>query len=51
MFKEYFKFLNRLYEYYLVWGSLRLINREAVYEKRKLFKIKLCKYNLFKNFK
>jgi hypothetical protein len=23
--------------YNLVWGSLRLINRESVYEKRKLF--------------
>jgi hypothetical protein len=35
----------------LVWISLRLINREAVYEKRKLTQIRLCKYNLFNNFK
>jgi hypothetical protein len=48
IFKEYLKFLNR---YNLVWGSLRLINREAVYEKRKLFPTRLCKYNLFKKFK
>jgi hypothetical protein len=29
-----------------IWGSLRLINREAVYEKRKT---RLYKYNMFKN--
>jgi hypothetical protein len=27
--------------YNLVWGSLRLINREAIYEKRKLFQARL----------
>ena len=37
--------------YSLVWGSFRLINREAVYEKRKLFQTWLYKYNLFKNWK
>jgi len=35
--------------YNLVWGSLRLINREAIYEKRNLFQTRLYKYNLFKN--
>jgi hypothetical protein len=35
----------------MVWGSLRLINREAVYEKRKLVQTRLYKYNLFNNFK
>ena len=35
--KEYLKLLNRLYDIInLAWVSLRLINREAVYEKRKL---------------
>jgi UDP-N-acetylmuramyl pentapeptide phosphotransferase/UDP-N-acetylglucosamine-1-phosphate transferase len=47
-FKEYLKLLNRLYN--LVWVSLRLIKREAVYEKRKLTQTRLCKYNLFNNF-
>ena len=37
-FKEYLKYL-------------RLINREAVCEKRKLTQTRLCKYNLFNNFK
>jgi hypothetical protein len=32
-------------------GSLRLINCEEVYEKRKLYQTRLYKYNLFKNFK
>jgi hypothetical protein len=44
--KEYLKFLNRLYDI-----SWRLINREVVYEKRKLFQTRLYKYNLFKHFK
>ena len=47
--KEYLKLLNRLYDitirYNLVWVSLRLINREAVYEKRKLTQTRLCKHN------
>jgi len=33
--KEYFNFLNRLYDDKLVWGSLRLMYREAFYENRK----------------
>jgi hypothetical protein len=37
-----------LYLYNLVWGSLCLINREAVYEKYKLFQTKLYKYNVVK---
>jgi hypothetical protein len=37
--------------YNLVWVSLRLINREAVYEKVNLTQTRLCKYNLFNNFK
>ena len=35
----------------MAWGNLRLIKREAVYEKRKLFQTRLYliyKYNLFK---
>ena len=35
----------------MVWVRLRLINREAVYEKRKLTQTRLYKYNLFNNFK
>ena len=49
-FKEYLKLLNRLYyiiRYNLVWVSLHLINREAVYEKYKLTETRLYKYNLF----
>ena len=38
-------------EYPWVWVSLRLTNREALYEKRKLTQTRLCKYNLFNNFK
>jgi hypothetical protein len=38
-------------DYNLVWDSLRLINCEVVYEKRKLTQTRLCKYNLFNNFK
>jgi galactose-1-phosphate uridylyltransferase len=33
----------------MVWGSLCLMNREAIYKKRKLFQTSLYKYNLFKN--
>jgi hypothetical protein len=33
----------------MIWDSLRLINCEALYEKRELFHAKLYKYNLFKN--
>jgi hypothetical protein len=32
--------------YNLDWGSLRLINREGVYEKRKLYQTRLYKYNI-----
>jgi hypothetical protein len=35
--------------YGLVWGSLPLINREALYEKHKLFQSRLYKYGLLKN--
>jgi hypothetical protein len=31
----------------MVWGRLRLINREAFYEKRKLFQTRLYKYLIF----
>ena len=37
-FKEYLKFLNRLYD---IWGSLRLINHFAIYEKCKLYQTRL----------
>jgi len=49
----YYVSLNQIYiiRYYLVWGSLHLINREAVYEKHELFQTRLYKYNLLKNFK
>ena len=50
-FKEYLKFFNRLYDITWFWCSLRLINRETIYEKRTLFQTRFCKYNLFKNFK
>ena len=33
--------------YNMVWGRLRLINREAFYEKRKLFQTRLYKYLIF----
>jgi hypothetical protein len=51
LFKEYLKNFEQVIRYSLVWGSLHFINREAVYEKRKLFQARLCKYNLFKNLK
>ena len=52
LFKDYLKLLNRqVIRYNLVLVSLRLINREAVYEKGKLIQTRLCKYNLFNNFK
>ena len=35
----------------MAWVNLRLINREAVYEKCKLTQTRLSKYNLFNNFK
>ena len=37
LFKEYAQFFNRLCDITLIWGSLCLINREAGYEKCKLF--------------
>jgi hypothetical protein len=42
---------EQVIQYNLVWGSLHLINCKTVYEKCKLFQTRLCKYNLFKNFK
>ena len=51
LIKEFFEIVEQVIRYNLVWVSLRLINREAVYEKRKLNQTKLCKYNLFNNFK
>ena len=38
-------------EQVMVWVSLRLRNREEVYEKSRLTQNRLCKYNLFNNFK
>jgi len=49
--KGMFKIVEQVIRYNLLWCSLRLLNRKAVYEKRKLFQTRLCKYNLFKNFK
>jgi uncharacterized membrane protein YwzB len=46
-----FEIVEQVIRYNLVWVSLRLINHEAVYEKRKLTQSRLCKYNLFNNFK
>ena len=43
--KGMFLIFERVMQYNLVWGSLRLI---VVYEKRKLFQTRLCKYNLLK---
>ena len=44
LFKEYFYFINRLYD--ITWfGQITL----AVYEQRKLFQTRLLKYNLSKN--
>ena len=45
-----FEIFEQVIRYNLVWVSLPLINREAVYEKRKLTQTSLCKYNLFNNF-
>jgi hypothetical protein len=42
-----FEIVEQVIRYNLVWVCLRLINREAVYEKRKLAQTRLCKYNLF----
>ena len=33
-------FFEQVIRYDLVWGSLRLLNREAVYEQRTLFQIR-----------
>ena len=46
-----FEIVEQVIRYNLVWVSLRLINREALYEKRKLTQTRLYKYNLFNNFK
>ena len=46
-----FEIVEQVIRYNLVWVSLRLINRETIYEKRKLTQSRLCKYNLFNNFK
>jgi hypothetical protein len=46
-----FEIFEQVIRYNLVCGSLRLINRKAVYEKPKPFQTRLYKYNLFKNFK
>ena len=46
-----FEIFEQVIRYNLVWGSLRLINREAVYQKCNLYQTRLYKYNLFKNFK
>jgi hypothetical protein len=51
LIKEYFQFLKRLYDITFLGGSLRLINRGAVYEKRQLFQIRLYVYNLLRKFK
>ena len=45
-----FSIFEQVIRYNLVWGSLRLINHEGVYEKRKLFQTRIYKYNLFKKF-
>jgi hypothetical protein len=39
LIKEFFEIVEQVIRYNLVWVSLRLINREAVYEKRKLTKV------------
>jgi hypothetical protein len=49
LFKEYVKFLNRLYNITWFRGRLGLKNCEVVYEKHKLFQTMLYKYSLFKN--
>jgi hypothetical protein len=41
LFNEYVQFLNRVYDITWFWDSLRLINSETVYEKRKLFQTRL----------
>ena len=51
LIKEYFQFLKRLYDITFFGGSLRLINRGAVDEKRQLFQIRLYVYNLLRKFK
>ena len=40
---------EKVIRFNLVKGSVLLINREAFYEKHKLFHTRLYKYNLFKN--
>jgi hypothetical protein len=49
--KEYFSIFEQVIRYNLVCGSLCLVNREAIHEKRKPFQTRLYKYNLLKNFK
>jgi hypothetical protein len=51
LIKEFFEIVEQVIRYNLVWVSLRLIKREAINEKRKLTQTRLCKYNLFNNFK
>ena len=41
-----FEIFQQVIRYNLVWGSLRLIKREAFDEKRKLYQTRLYKYNL-----
>jgi hypothetical protein len=47
---DIFYYLRNIFEqvipYNLDWGSLRLMNREAVYEKRKFYQARLYKDNL-----
>jgi hypothetical protein len=45
-----FEIVEQVIRYNLVWVSLRLINREVIYEKRKLTQTKLYKYNLYNLF-
>jgi len=45
------EFVDKVIRYNLLWVRLRLIKREVVDEKRKLTQTRLCKYNLFNNFK
>jgi hypothetical protein len=46
LFKEYFQLFEQVIQYNLVWGSLRLINRESVDEKRKLLQTRLLSRKL-----
>ena len=48
--KGIFEIVEQVIRYNLVWVSLRLINREAVYEKRKLTQTRLCKYKPVQQF-